>query len=76
MSTRRKMSIRIFGVALCLIVTVGLVTAQQPSPSPSPNKSDAITDTPSQTGENAGDYTVVSSIEFGYRGLSVDGDLN
>ena len=76
MSTRRKMSIRIFGVALCLIVTVGLVTAQQPSPSPSPNKSDAITDTPPQTGENAGDYTVVSSIEFGYRGLSVDGDLN
>ena len=29
-----------------------------------------------EAGEDAGDYTVISSIEFGYRGLSVDGDLN
>ena len=47
--------------------------AQQPSPSP--QKSD-FTDTPAEAGEKAGDYTVISSVEFGYRGLSVDGDLN
>ena len=75
MSTRRKMSMRIFGLALFLIVTVGLVAAQQPSPSPSTKKPDS-TDTPPETGENAGDYTVISSLEFGYRGLSVDGDHN
>src|SRR5262245_61667577 len=27
-------------------------------------------------GEDAGNYTIIGSIEFGYRGLSVDGDLN
>src|SRR5678815_1599009 len=75
MSTRQKMSMRIIGLALVLIVTVGLVAAQQPSPSPSPTKTDSP-NTPPATGENAGDYTVISSIEFGYRGLSVDGDLN
>ena len=29
-----------------------------------------------EAGEDAGDYTIISSIEFGYRGLSVDGDHN
>ena len=69
------MSKRIFGLALFLIVTVGLVAAQQPSPSPAPSKSTSA-DTPLEPGENAGDYTVISSIEVGYRGLSVDGDHN
>jgi hypothetical protein len=51
--------------------------AQQPSPSPAPPKtSTTAPDAPVETGEDAGDYTVISSIEFGYRGLSVDGDLN
>src|SRR5687767_14803069 len=75
MSTMQKMSMRIMGLALFLIVTVGVVAAQQPSPSPSTKKPDS-TDTPPETGENAGDYTVISSLEFGYRGLSVDGDHN
>ncbi|HEX6043823.1 MAG TPA: hypothetical protein VFZ22_04990, partial [Pyrinomonadaceae bacterium] len=68
------MSMRIIGLALVLIVTAGFVAAQQPSPSPSTSSSTS-TDNPPQ-GENAGDFTMVSSIEFGYRGLSVDGDLN
>ncbi len=42
------------------------VVAQQPAPSP----------TPTEAGEKAGDYTAIGSVEFGYRGLSVDGDLN
>src|SRR5215208_525631 len=51
-------------------------TAQQPSPSP---QKDAAAKTQSSTpGEEsaAGDYTVTSSIELGYRGLRVGGDLN
>src|SRR5678815_2396113 len=59
---------------LCLFVATGAV-AQQPAPSPSPTKSDSP-DTPTEAGEKAGDYTAIGSVEFGYRGLSVDGDLN
>ncbi len=38
--------------------------AQEPSP------------TPVQAGDDAGAYTIISTLEFGYRGLAVDGDLN
>src|SRR6476661_1827493 len=58
-----------------LFIAVGPVVAQQPSPSPTPKKSE-FTDTPAETGEKAGDFTVISSLEVGYRGLRVDGDLN
>ena len=69
MSTKQK----IIGLALVLIVACGLAVAQ--SPSPSPKKTD-YSETPAETGEKAGDFTVISSLEFGYRGLRVDGDLN
>lgn len=69
MMTKQK----IIGLALVLIVAQGFVVAQQPSPSP--KKSD-YSETPAETGEKAGDFTVISSVEFGYRGLRVDGDLN
>lgn len=82
MSKNQKLPWRIFGVVLVLIVTAGAVAAQQSTPSPSPsstsspaNTSDSR-DTPVESGEDAGDYTVISSIEFGYRGLSVSGDHN
>ena len=51
-----------------------VAAAQQPSPTPAQN-SDA-NDAPVQAGENAGQYTIISSLEFGYRGLQVVGDLN
>ena len=63
------------GLLLVLLAAFAIARAQQPSPSPSPNKSD-YAETPAETGEKAGDFTVVSSLEFGYRGLRVDGDLN
>ena len=75
MSTMHNISLRAIGLTLILMAVLGLAAAQQPSPSPSPQKSESG-DTPVETGENAGDYTVISSVEFGYRGLSVDGDLN
>jgi hypothetical protein len=73
MSTKQEFLARTIGLVVVLMLTMGLVAAQ--SPSPSPTKPDS-SDKPIETGENAGDYTVISSVEFGYRGLSVDGDLN
>ena len=62
------------GLLLTLTFVTGLAFAQQPSPSP--KKSDVTESTSVEAGEDAGDYTVTSSIEVGYRGLSVDGDHN
>ena len=63
---RQKISLHLIGLMMVLSVTIRVV-AQQPTPSP---------DTPTEAGEKAGDYTAIGSVEFGYRGLSVDGDLN
>jgi hypothetical protein len=80
----QNMSRILTGLMLGLVLLGGVARAQQPSPSPkkSPDtKTDAKTDaktqnsTPQATDE-MGDYTVISSLEFGYRGLRVDGDLN
>jgi hypothetical protein len=71
------------GMILALALAAGAATvsiAQQPTPSP--KKTDAKKTAPkaettsADTGENAGDYTINSSIEFGYRGIRIDGDLN
>ena len=64
-------------MALSVFVQASVTTAQQPAPSPSPKKPAAKTESATVTaGEDAGDYTIISSIEIGYRGLKVDGDLN
>ncbi len=60
-------------VWLALVIFTSISMAQQPSPTPkkSPEPRPTV-----DAGEDAGDYTVIGSIEFGYRGLSVDGDHN
>jgi hypothetical protein len=64
-------------MALGLLVVATAATAQQPTPSPTPNKSAAKTEPAAvESGEDAGDYTIISSLEFGYRGQSVVGDQN
>ena len=65
-------------MAVSLLVLVSVAMAQQASPSPTPKKSPEVkTKAPSvEAGEDAGDYTVISSLEFGYRGQRVVGDLN
>jgi len=73
MSTKQNISLRLIGLVLVLIVIAGSTAAQQSSPSPATKKPDS---TPAESGEDAGDFTVISSVEFGYRGLSVDGDHN
>ncbi len=65
---KRKSQIVWWSLAIALIVVANL-RAQQPSPSPSPTSTNG-------NGDAIGDYSVVSSIELGYRGLSVDGDHN
>lgn len=65
----------VFGLALAFFVIAGSAFAQQPTPSPKkPDQSKA--ESAVEAGEDAGDFVVISSVEFGYRGLSVDGDLN
>ena len=72
----------VMGLALGLTLLMGVANAQQPSPSPSPKKADPKKAAPkeeitsAQTGEDAGDYTITSSIELGVRGLRVGGDHN
>src|SRR5438445_525779 len=72
-------------LALGLALMTVSVIAQQLSSSPKSSadaktpKSSAVAKTPDpdpQVGEDVGDYTVISSMEFGYRGLRVGGDLN
>jgi len=66
-------------LAFTLLMVVSVLKAQQPSPSPTPkdNPTNSTgTNAPVKTGDDAGGYTITSSIEFGYRGLSVSGDHN
>ena len=67
----------LLGLLTALALSALTATAQQPSPSPQQKDAAARTQssTPSEESE-AGDYTVTSSVELGYRGLRVDGDLN
>ena len=72
------------GLMLVLVLAAVAATAEQPTPTPTPTpkKSDAKKAEPkaetssAQTGEDAGDYTITSSIEIGARGLRVGGDTN
>src|SRR5215204_3116580 len=60
-----------------VVLVAGLssnTNAQQPSPSQ--QQSPAASATPVDAGDDAGEYTFISTIEFGYRGLQVVGDLN
>src|SRR5262245_7829840 len=58
--------------ALGLILTAGTAVAQTSSATPA--KSSGAEPTSATTGSDSGNYTITSSIEFGYRGIRVDGD--
>lgn len=72
------------GLALGLVLTTGVINAQPaPTPTKSPEekkttkaKSSESIPTSDTAGEDAGDYTITSTIEFGYRGIRVGGDRN
>jgi hypothetical protein len=63
------------GLALVFALMSPSASGQQPSPSPSPKKTDE-TESTKPVGDEAGNYIIISSVEFGYRGRSVVGDLN
>ena len=78
MRTHKKFPLRILGLILLLMVA-SLAAAQQTAPSSSSSSSASLkksSETATAAGEEAGDFIVTSSVEFGYRGLSVDGDFN
>ena len=66
---------RFFPVLLAVVLMAGFATAQQPSPTPK-KSADTKAEAYTEAGADAGDYSVISTIEIGYRGLAVDGDLN
>jgi len=57
-------------VLLCVSVALGQTPSPSPTKSPDPQPANV------ETGEDHGGYTITSSIEVGYRGISVDGDHN
>lgn len=60
---------------LALLLLTMTASAQQPTPTPTPTGSGASTpDASSEAGEAVGNYNVISSIELGVRGASVNGD--
>jgi hypothetical protein len=75
-SNARKMLRVLWGPTLVLMLLASVAIAQQPTPTP--KKTDAKKPAPASTGagEEAGNYNIIGSIEFGYRGLSVDGNSN
>jgi hypothetical protein len=75
-SNVKKMLRVLWGPTLVLMLLAGVASAQ--TPTPTPKKSDAKKPSASSTeaGEDAGNFNIISSIEIGYRGIRVDGDLN
>jgi len=71
MTTNIKCPFQLLAGLVLILLSAATINAQQPSPSPTPK-----TEGPVEAGEDAGDYTAISTIEFGYRGIQVVGDLN
>src|SRR5918911_1671329 len=63
------------GLALCL-ASAAVAGAQQPSPSPQKSAAAQTQSSAPKAGEDDGPYQITSSVEFGVRGLRVDGDAN
>lgn len=75
-SNVKNMLRALWGPMLVLMLLVGVVNAQTPTPTPKRVDTKKPSPAPTETGEDAGNYMIISSIELGYRGIRVDGDLN
>ena len=79
MKSKPTATLSAMALSILILASLPLVTtAQQSTPSPTPKASSEAKSeaTPVEAGEDAGDYTIISSLEVGYRGLSVVGDHN
>lgn len=75
MAHRLIMGLLVMG--LVLLASVASATrAQQPTPSPKKSPEAKAEPTYVEAGDDAGNYTVISSVEVGLRGSKVTGDLN
>lgn len=74
MNSKTTFTFRAVILGLSLLASLTITRAQQPEASPSPKKSPEAAAT-QHTAADTGD-TIVGSVEVGYRGLKVDGDLN
>ena len=72
----QRVSQGLASVTLTLMLFALGALAQTPTPSPSPKKAVETPTTSSETAEEVGNYTATGTIEIGYRGLRVGGDLN
>ncbi|HYY99137.1 MAG TPA: hypothetical protein VE642_11125, partial [Pyrinomonadaceae bacterium] len=71
MKSKATRSLRVLlGLLTAMVLTALTATAQQPSPSPQQKDAAAKTQSsaPKKDGDEAGDFTVTSSVELGYRG--------
>jgi hypothetical protein len=60
-----------------LVLLATTVTAQQATPAATRNGTDGTSDSKvTETPDAMGNYNVITSLEFGYRGLTVNGDHN
>jgi hypothetical protein len=75
-SNTRNMLRILWGAVLVLMLLASLAIAQQPTPTPKKSDAKKAGPAPTGAGEDAGNYNIIGSIEFGYRGLSVDGNSN
>jgi hypothetical protein len=66
----------LLGLAVTLALAAALTRAQQPTPTPQKSADAKTQASPAPKAEDEGDYTITSSMEFGYRGLRVGGNLN
>jgi hypothetical protein len=66
----------LWGPTLVLMLLAGVVNAQTPTPSPKKVDTKKPSPASTETGDGAGNYMIISSIELGYRGIRVDGDQN
>jgi len=67
---------KLAGVLLSLLAWGSLTQAQQPTASPTNSPVAGTDGSAVDAGESHGGFTIISSVEFGYRGKSISGDIN
>jgi hypothetical protein len=77
MKSRARHMLRVLlGLAVAAALAGVAASAQQPSPTPRKSADAKTQSSATKDGDAGDDYAVTSSVEIGYRGLKVDGDLN
>ncbi len=75
-SNANKMLRVLTGPALVLMLLASVAIAQTPTPTPKKTEAKKPSPAVTEAGSDAGNYTIISSIELGVRGLRVAGDIN